>query len=48
MTEKYDSGDDLDFYDFLENVAEKFDSITNQSIAERVEFSFWKMLIIFA
>ena len=45
MTEKYDSGDDLDFYDILENVAEKFDSITQQSIAERFEVIFERLII---
>jgi hypothetical protein len=30
--ENENSGDDLDFYDFLEVVADKIDSITHQSI----------------
>ncbi len=34
-SEEDESGDELDFYDFLEIAAEKIDSITQQSMEER-------------
>ncbi len=34
-SEEDESGDELDFYDFLEIAAEKIDSITQQSMKER-------------
>jgi hypothetical protein len=40
--EQDNSGDDLDFYDFLEIVTDKFDSITHQSIEKNVD-SFLKI-----
>jgi len=37
QSERYDSGDDLEFDEFLENITDKYESITEQSNSNEKE-----------